>query len=283
MASVQEVWKALEDAIGACTGLSPAAFFTVVALAFVAYYEISGFYAQSSPSPRRREEMETLPPPVQLGELTEEQLKAYDGSDPKKPLLMAIKGQIYDVSQGRFSSVQRYLLLLGLCAGFGVFHIFLGFQVLGFCLFSFFQGFQELGFWHFCHWVIGIGFLLIFLGSWNWVFAHFPGVSSCVHLICLLHFGSFRSSFVCVLFVGFLGLSYLFLYFFPKEAKFLWRMGLGFSFFSNLENRLRWFVSFLLGFVLSISAVQSRWSDSGHCGTLLRSIHLPIQHVWSEI
>ncbi|KHN31503.1 Membrane steroid-binding protein 2 [Glycine soja] len=45
--------------------------------------------------------MEPLRPPVQIGEVTEEELKAYDGSDPEKPLLMAIKGQIYDVSQSR--------------------------------------------------------------------------------------------------------------------------------------------------------------------------------------
>ncbi|KAL0452506.1 UNVERIFIED_CONTAM: Membrane steroid-binding protein 1 [Sesamum latifolium] len=45
--------------------------------------------------------MEPLPPPVQLGEITAEELKQYDGSDSKKPLLMAIKGQIYDVSQSR--------------------------------------------------------------------------------------------------------------------------------------------------------------------------------------
>ncbi|ONK57079.1 uncharacterized protein A4U43_C10F16390 [Asparagus officinalis] len=44
---------------------------------------------------------EPLPPPVQSGEVTEEELRAYDGSDPKKPLLMAIKGQIYDVTQSR--------------------------------------------------------------------------------------------------------------------------------------------------------------------------------------
>ncbi|KAK1392740.1 Membrane steroid-binding protein 2 [Heracleum sosnowskyi] len=47
------------------------------------------------------EEEEQPLPPVQLGEITEEELKAFDGTDPKKPLLMAIKGQIYDVSQGR--------------------------------------------------------------------------------------------------------------------------------------------------------------------------------------
>ncbi|CAI9771904.1 unnamed protein product [Fraxinus pennsylvanica] len=47
------------------------------------------------------EQMEPIPPPVQLGEINDEELKQYDGSDPKKPLLMAIKGQIYDVSQSR--------------------------------------------------------------------------------------------------------------------------------------------------------------------------------------
>nr|KYP74888.1 Membrane steroid-binding protein 1 [Cajanus cajan] len=45
--------------------------------------------------------MPPLRPPVQLGEITAEELKAYDGSDLEKPLLMAIKGQIYDVSQSR--------------------------------------------------------------------------------------------------------------------------------------------------------------------------------------
>ncbi|GFP84791.1 membrane steroid-binding protein 1 [Phtheirospermum japonicum] len=48
-----------------------------------------------------RKQVEPLPPPVQLGEVTAEELKQYDGSDPQKPLLMAIKGQIYDVTQSR--------------------------------------------------------------------------------------------------------------------------------------------------------------------------------------
>lgn len=39
--------------------------------------------------------------PVEIGEVTIEELRAYDGSDPKKPLLMAIKGNIYDVSRSR--------------------------------------------------------------------------------------------------------------------------------------------------------------------------------------
>lgn len=54
--------------------------------------------------------MEPLPPPVQLGEISEEELKQYDGSDPKKPLLMAIKGQIYDVSQSRYFSLSASVL-----------------------------------------------------------------------------------------------------------------------------------------------------------------------------
>lgn len=45
--------------------------------------------------------MEPLKPPVQIGEVTEEELKDYDGNNPDKPLLMAIKGQIYDISQSR--------------------------------------------------------------------------------------------------------------------------------------------------------------------------------------
>ncbi|KAL6545680.1 hypothetical protein OROGR_009554 [Orobanche gracilis] len=36
---------------------------------------------------------------VQIGDVTEEEFRAYDGSDPDKPLLMPIKGQIYDVSR----------------------------------------------------------------------------------------------------------------------------------------------------------------------------------------
>ncbi|XP_043701280.1 membrane steroid-binding protein 1-like [Telopea speciosissima] len=103
MATLQ-LWEMLKEAIPAYTGLSPATFFTVLALAFAFYYAISGFFS-SSPEPRRMrdapEVVEPLPPPVQLGEITEEVLKAYDGSDGKKPLLMAIKGQIYDVTQSR--------------------------------------------------------------------------------------------------------------------------------------------------------------------------------------
>ncbi|KAF7813273.1 membrane steroid-binding protein 1-like [Senna tora] len=101
-----QLWETVKEAIVAYTGLSPATFFTVLAFFFAVYYVVSGLFGSSSDShPRPRdfdeEQMEPLPPPVQVGEITEEELKAYDGSDPKKPLLMAIKGQIYDVSQSR--------------------------------------------------------------------------------------------------------------------------------------------------------------------------------------
>ncbi|CAI9092196.1 OLC1v1027381C1 [Oldenlandia corymbosa var. corymbosa] len=101
-----QLWETLKDSIVAYTGLSPATFFTCVALGLALYYMVAGLFGSSDHAPQVRsrrleEEMEPLPPPVQLGEVTEEQLKEYDGADPKKPLLMAIKGQIYDVSQSR--------------------------------------------------------------------------------------------------------------------------------------------------------------------------------------
>ncbi|PIA31440.1 hypothetical protein AQUCO_04900026v1 [Aquilegia coerulea] len=98
-----QLWETFKESITAYTGLSPTTFFTVVAVAIAFYYVVSGLF-ESPPPPRPRSfepEMEPLPPPVQLGEVTEEELKVYDGSDPKKPLLMAIKGQIYDVTQSR--------------------------------------------------------------------------------------------------------------------------------------------------------------------------------------
>lgn len=60
--------------------------------------------------------MEPLPPPVQLGEIEEDELKLYDGTDPKKPLLMAIKGQIYDVSQSRSNFNFNFNFFLMFCS-----------------------------------------------------------------------------------------------------------------------------------------------------------------------
>ncbi|KAF5480387.1 hypothetical protein F2P56_001142 [Juglans regia] len=99
-----ELWETLKEAIPVYTGLSPATFFTVIALFFAVYYVISGLFGSSDHHQRSREyeqPSQPPPPPVQLGEISEDDLKQYDGSDPEKPLLMAIKGQIYDVSQSR--------------------------------------------------------------------------------------------------------------------------------------------------------------------------------------
>lgn len=99
-----QLWETLKEAIITYTGLSPTAFFTALALVLAVYYAVSGLFAPSDNHPRSRdyeEQTQPLPPPVQLGEVTEEELKQYDGTDPEKPLLMAIKGQIYDVSPGR--------------------------------------------------------------------------------------------------------------------------------------------------------------------------------------
>ncbi|KAF8722596.1 hypothetical protein HU200_022431 [Digitaria exilis] len=100
--AVAELWETLKEAIVAYTGLSPATFFTAVAVAAALYHVVSGLFAPPPPlppRPREEPEAEPLPPPVQMGEVSEEELLKYDGSDPKKPLLMAIKGQIYDVTQ----------------------------------------------------------------------------------------------------------------------------------------------------------------------------------------
>ncbi|XP_031503092.1 membrane steroid-binding protein 1-like [Nymphaea colorata] len=99
--AILQLWENLKEAITVYTGLSPAAFFTILALAVAFYHVVSGLFASPAPPPRARAMEEELPPPVQLGEVTAEELRAYDGSDPKKPLLMAIKGQIYDVSRSR--------------------------------------------------------------------------------------------------------------------------------------------------------------------------------------
>ncbi|KAL6531319.1 Membrane steroid-binding protein 2 [Orobanche hederae] len=102
-----QFWETLKESITAYTGLSPATFFTVLAVGLTIYYVVSNLFGSSDDghiqhrSRGFEEQTEPLPPPVQLGEITDDELKQYDGSDPKKPLLMAIKGQIYDVTQSR--------------------------------------------------------------------------------------------------------------------------------------------------------------------------------------
>jgi len=44
---------------------------------------------------------ETFPEPMARGDLTMKELKKYDGSDEDKPILIAAKGVVYDVTRGR--------------------------------------------------------------------------------------------------------------------------------------------------------------------------------------
>ncbi|KAG6430947.1 hypothetical protein SASPL_109021 [Salvia splendens] len=96
------VWQTVTEAINNYTGLSPTAFFTILALMYVTFKVVSGMFvaADDYAAVKRANEI-ALREPVQMGDVTEEDLRAYDGSDPNKPLLMAIKGQIYDVSRSR--------------------------------------------------------------------------------------------------------------------------------------------------------------------------------------
>lgn len=95
-------YQKLTDVIAAYTGLSPLAFFSILVLMYVVYQVVCSMFV-AAVDYRAVASMNNAVPaePVQLGDVTEEELRAYDGSDPKKPLLMAIKGQIYDVSRSR--------------------------------------------------------------------------------------------------------------------------------------------------------------------------------------
>ncbi|CAI9105923.1 OLC1v1004956C1 [Oldenlandia corymbosa var. corymbosa] len=96
------LWASLTESIFHYTGLSPAAFFTILAIMFVTYKIVCGmFVAAGDYVEVKRANEYVVREPVQIGDVTEEDLKAYDGKDPNKPLLMAIKGQIYDVSRSR--------------------------------------------------------------------------------------------------------------------------------------------------------------------------------------
>ncbi|CAA3002702.1 membrane steroid-binding 2-like [Olea europaea subsp. europaea] len=98
-----------------CRTLFAAIMAPVFRVLIAVYYTLSSLFGSSDDGhPRSRgveEQMEPLPPPAQLGEITDEVLKQYDGYDPKKPLLMAIKGQIYDVSQSRHT----FLIFVNFC------------------------------------------------------------------------------------------------------------------------------------------------------------------------
>ncbi|GER46654.1 membrane steroid binding protein 1 [Striga asiatica] len=104
-----EIWESFSESFTAYTGLSPATVFTAVAVGLAIYCLALLYFGSLSSDDDQghgghggfEDTAEPLAPPVQVGEITDVELKQYDGSDPKKPLLMAIKGQIYDVTQSR--------------------------------------------------------------------------------------------------------------------------------------------------------------------------------------
>ncbi|PHT51198.1 Membrane steroid-binding protein 2 [Capsicum baccatum] len=88
------VWTTMTEIILQYLGLWPTTFFTIVALMVVAYNVVCGmFFSADDFVPIKRQ-------PLHLGNMTEE-LRAYNGSDSEKPLLMAIKGKIYYVSTSK--------------------------------------------------------------------------------------------------------------------------------------------------------------------------------------
>ncbi|CAA6655642.1 unnamed protein product [Spirodela intermedia] len=91
MAGVLSLWETLKEAIVVYTGLSPVAFFTVLVVAVSFYQVVSGFFkAPGVHTVRVREAPDVEPLPLRLRRLR-----------PEEALLMAIKAQIYDVSQSR--------------------------------------------------------------------------------------------------------------------------------------------------------------------------------------
>lgn len=89
------VWTAMTEMILEYTGLSSTAFFTIAAMMVVTYKVVCSMFVSADDFvPAKRE-------PLLLGDLTEDELKAYNGSDSQKPLLIAIRGQIYDVSSSK--------------------------------------------------------------------------------------------------------------------------------------------------------------------------------------
>lgn len=94
------------ETINTYTGLSPLSLIAIVALMIVTYKIVCTLFVaaddfKSVKEMERVYQQDLTRDPVHLGRVTSGQLRAYDGSDPNKPLLMAIKGQIYDVSRGR--------------------------------------------------------------------------------------------------------------------------------------------------------------------------------------
>ncbi|CAK8533070.1 unnamed protein product [Lathyrus sativus] len=104
-------YSTITNEISFYTGLSPTAFFTIAFLTFIVYRTVSSMFVSpqdfnkppvvSARSGSLFEVAEPRREPVPVGEITESELRLYNGSDKSKPILISVRGQIYDVSEGR--------------------------------------------------------------------------------------------------------------------------------------------------------------------------------------
>ena len=83
-----QLWETLKEAIVAYTDLSPATFFTLLALLVATYHVLSGRFVPSDTHhrPRSLEEMQPPPSLVQADEITEEELKRDSSTPSSSPL-----------------------------------------------------------------------------------------------------------------------------------------------------------------------------------------------------
>ncbi|XP_058727362.1 probable steroid-binding protein 3 isoform X2 [Vicia villosa] len=106
-----EFYTTITNQISFYTGLSPTAFFTISFLTFFVYRTVTSMFVSpqdfnkppvvSARSGSLFEVAEPRREPVQVGEITETELRLYNGSDKSQPILISVRGQIYDVSDGR--------------------------------------------------------------------------------------------------------------------------------------------------------------------------------------
>ncbi|KAB2631632.1 membrane steroid-binding protein 2-like [Pyrus ussuriensis x Pyrus communis] len=120
---MEGIYRAVMEEIWRYTGLSPAAFFTIAGMMIVVYRIVTGMFVDPEDfnKPPVAAIINTVDSysksnfvnkylnstgaakgsSVQMGDMTEEQLREYGGSNPNKPLLVAIRARIYDVSSSR--------------------------------------------------------------------------------------------------------------------------------------------------------------------------------------
>ncbi|CAI5474980.1 unnamed protein product [Closterium sp. Yama58-4] len=81
------------------TGLAPSTTVSLLVLiASIVYVIFSYVQHRAAPVPPP---VPGPPEPIKIGEITLEELSQYSGSDPEKPILLAIRGRIYDVTRGK--------------------------------------------------------------------------------------------------------------------------------------------------------------------------------------